>query len=149
MTRAASHPMGSTAAPTTNNHASSALLSTCAIHALSAATTMTSASNSSVNLTRRLMVRPSAERTQVESFHAAVQRLARQTEALRRPADVAARLAQAGLDHLPARVLGVSIAAARRRLTAPNRRLTSSDRRRINSPARRLALHRPPVPRRP
>src|SRR5882762_4323008 len=122
MTRAASQPMGSIAAPTTNSHASSALFNRCAAHALKPATTMTSTSNSSVNLTRRLMTWPSAERTQVESLHSAVQGLPRQAEALRRPADVAARLEQAGLDHRPAGLFGVPIAAARRRFARPDRR---------------------------
>src|SRR5258708_34256553 len=63
---------------------------------------------------------------QVESFHAPGERLARQPEALRRTADIAARLAQAGFDHLPARVLGVPIPAAGRGLPPAERRRTGS-----------------------
>src|SRR5580704_9246691 len=107
MTREASHSTGNRAAAMMSKPASSALLSASAAHALAAATTTTIANSSNASLALRLIAPRSgaARGAQIESFQAAVQRLPRQPEALRRAADVAARFAQAGLQDLAAEVL--------------------------------------------
>src|SRR5271163_218746 len=85
---------------------SSILSNARAAHALPAAVTATIKNDSSASLDLRLRTRSGAARgAQIESFQSTVQGLARQPEALCRTADVAACLAQAGLQHLAAEVL--------------------------------------------
>src|ERR1700678_2222020 len=89
--------------------------SSCPSHAPAAAAAV-SAKNDRASLPRKL----TGSRTQVESFHAAIERLAREPQALRGTADIAARFAQASLDELPARLLRLGTSGD---LTAPRDRI--------------------------
>src|SRR5580692_9174545 len=105
MTREASHITGNSAAAMISTPPSSALPSACAAQALAAATTATIKNSNSASLDLRLTARSCAARgAQVETFHSAVQGLARQPKALCRTADIAARFSKAGLQHLTAEV---------------------------------------------